>query len=64
MSDCGVAGCLCPGNSAGVAQTGFFARILHESHSFICKAFRGAAVLGYGKPLITRQMSECGSPKG
>jgi len=37
-------------------------RILHESEAFICKAFKGAAIVRYCKPLITQQMEAPGSP--
>jgi len=38
--------------------------ILHESEAFICKAFKGAAIVHYCKPLITQQMEDSGSPEG
>jgi hypothetical protein len=31
-------------------------RIFHVSDAFICKTLRGATVVSYCKPLITRQM--------
>ena len=37
-------------------------RILHEFEAFICKAFKGTAVLMYRTPLITQQMDASGSP--
>ncbi|MGD9232115.1 MAG: hypothetical protein PVJ20_14955, partial [Desulfobacterales bacterium] len=39
-------------------------RIFHGCEVFICKAFKGAAVVAYCKPLITRQMGASHSPKG
>ena len=36
--------------------------MLHESEAFICKAFKGAAIVYYCKPLITPQMDASGSP--
>jgi hypothetical protein len=43
---------------------GRFARIFHESEAFIGKAFKGAAVLRYRKPLITPRVEASGSPDG
>ncbi len=39
-------------------------RIFHELEGFIGKAFKGAAVLRYRKPLITQHMEASGSPEG
>jgi hypothetical protein len=36
----------------------------HQSEGFIGKAFKGAAVLGYRKVLITPPMEASGSPAG
>jgi len=38
--------------------------ILHESEAFICKAFKGKAIVAYADPLITQQMEASGSPAG
>ena len=38
--------------------------MLHESEASICKAFKGAAIVCYCKPLITRQMEAPGLPYG
>jgi hypothetical protein len=38
--------------------------IFHELEAFIGKAFKGAAVPGYRKPLITPPMGASGSPAG
>jgi hypothetical protein len=35
-----------------------------ESEAFICKAFKGAAIVCYCKPLITQQMEASGLPAG
>jgi hypothetical protein len=40
------------------------ARLFHELEAFIGKAFKGAAVLRYRKPLITPHMEASGSPDG
>jgi hypothetical protein len=37
---------------------------LHESEAFICKAFKGAAIVVYAASLITQQMEASGSPNG
>jgi hypothetical protein len=37
---------------------------LHESEAFICKAWKGAAIVDYCKPLLTRQMEASDSPEG
>jgi hypothetical protein len=42
-------------------DTGTITRIFHAPDALICKAFMGAAVVFYCKPLITQQMSESGS---
>jgi len=39
-------------------------RLFHESEAFIGKAFKGAAVLRYCKPLITQHMEVSGAPDG
>ena len=39
-------------------------RIFHVCEAFICKAFKGAAVVDYCKPLITKQMGASNSPTG
>jgi hypothetical protein len=36
--------------------------IFNELEAFIGQAFKGAAVLGYGKPLIAPPMGASGSP--
>ncbi len=38
--------------------------ILHELEAFICKAFKGDAIVSYREPLITQQMKASGSPEG
>jgi hypothetical protein len=38
--------------------------IFHELEAFIGQAFKGAAVLGYRKALITPPMGASGSPAG
>ena len=38
--------------------------IMHESEASICKAFKGAAIVDYCKPLITPQMEASDSPNG
>lgn len=40
------------------------ARKFHVYEAFICKAFKGTAVVDYCKPLITQQMSASNSPAG
>ena len=40
------------------------ARLFHEMEAFTCKAFKGAAIVDYCKPLITPQVEASGSPKG
>ena len=42
----------------------FFSWILNESEDFICKAFKGEAIVHYAEPLITPQMKASGSPAG
>ncbi len=37
---------------------------LHGSEAFICKAFKGEAIVHYASALITQQMEASGSPKG
>jgi hypothetical protein len=39
-------------------------RIFHVCEAFICKAFKGAAVVGYCKPLIAAQMDASDTPAG
>ena len=38
--------------------------ILHAPEAFICKAFKGEAIVNYGSALITQQMEASGSPAG
>jgi hypothetical protein len=38
--------------------------ILHESEAFICKAFKGEAIVYYASFLITQQMEASGLPEG
>jgi len=35
-----------------------------KSEAFICKTFKGAAIINYCKPLITQQMEVSGPPAG
>ncbi len=39
-------------------------QIFHEFEVFICKAYKGTAVVDYCKPLITPQMGASDSPIG
>jgi len=50
--------------STGYAQDLGLTRIFHKSEAFICKAFRGAAVVCYRKSLITQQMKASDLPEG
>ena len=36
--------------------------VLHELEAFICKAFKGEAIVNYASSLITQQMEASGSP--
>jgi hypothetical protein len=38
--------------------------ILHESEAFICKAWKGAAIVDYCKSLLTQLMEASDSPEG
>jgi hypothetical protein len=38
--------------------------ILHVSEAFICKAWKGAAIVNHCKPLLTPQMKVCDTPEG
>jgi len=38
--------------------------MLHKSEAFICKAFKGEAIVDYCKPLITQQMKASDLPFG
>jgi len=42
----------------------FYTRILHELEAFICKAFKGEAIVNYCDSLITQQVKASGSPFG
>ena len=37
---------------------------MHEPEAFICKAFKGEAIVNYASALITQQMEASGSPIG
>jgi hypothetical protein len=37
---------------------------LHEPEAFICKAFKGEAIVNYALALITQQMEASGLPAG
>jgi hypothetical protein len=43
---------------------GLVARLFHELEAFICKAFKGEAIVNYCSPLITQQMEAFGLPEG
>jgi hypothetical protein len=38
--------------------------LVPQSEAFICKAFKGEAIVNYASALITQQMGASGSPKG
>ncbi|MGD8612785.1 MAG: hypothetical protein PVJ44_06765 [Desulfobacterales bacterium] len=40
------------------------ARLFHELEDFICKAFKGEAIVNYCSPLITQQMTASALPVG
>jgi hypothetical protein len=55
----------CQGNFCAYARKmGRIASIFHELEAFIGQAFKGAAVLGYRKALITPPMGDSSSPAG
>jgi len=39
-------------------------QVLHELEAFICKAFKGEAIVCYCESLITQQIKASGSPFG
>jgi hypothetical protein len=38
--------------------------ILHEPEAFMCKAFKGEAIVDYASALVTQQMETSSSPGG
>jgi len=48
--------------SSEIWRSNFNTCILHELEAFICKVFKGEAIVCYCEPLITQQMEISGSP--